>query len=173
MLPLATACAPVSITARANALGLVVWLIQVPTALLALKLFGIAYLFFATYTEWRSVNAIQTRALSISSQTPWKEFWRGFWINILNPAWLFLIGFFPQFVRPELGSVQLQVLILSALFCLPSTVFGAILVYLSSGFGRSLVAASGSVRGRYFLVGAYGLLVVYFVINPWQTGARL
>jgi threonine/homoserine/homoserine lactone efflux protein len=150
-----------------TALGLVVWLIQVPTALLALKLFGIAYLLFATYTEWRSVsvNAVQTRDPVASSQTPWKGFWRGFWINILNPAWLFLIGFFPQFLRPELGSVQLQVLVLSVLFCLLSTVFGAVLVYLSSGLGRFLVTASGSVRGRYFLVGVYGFLAVYFVMK--------
>jgi threonine/homoserine/homoserine lactone efflux protein len=148
-----------------TALGLVVWLIQVPTALLALKLFGIAYLLFATYTEWRSVNAAQTRALFIAPQTPWKGFWRGFWINILNPAWLFLIGFFPQFLRPELGGVQLQVLILSALFCVLSTIFGALLAYLSSGLGRFLVAASGGVRGRYFLVGMYGFLAVYFLIK--------
>jgi threonine/homoserine/homoserine lactone efflux protein len=148
-----------------TALGLVVWLIQVPTALLALKLFGIAYLLFATYSEWRSVNAAQTRDPVASFQTPWKGFWRGFWINILNPAWLFLIGFFPQFLRPELGGVQLQVLVLSVLFCLLSTVFGAVLVYLSSGLGRVLVAASGGVRGRYFLVGVYGFLAVYFVIK--------
>ena len=147
------------------ALGLMVWLIQMPSALLALKLFGIAYLLFATYSEWRSVKAIQTRAQSRWAQTPWNGFWRGFWINILNPAWLFLIGFFPQFLRPELGGVQLQVLILSALFCLLSTVFGTVLVYLSSGFGRLLVNASGSVRGRYFLVCVYGFLAVYFVIK--------
>jgi threonine/homoserine/homoserine lactone efflux protein len=140
-------------------------LIQVPAALLTLKLIGIAYLLFATYTEWRSVNAAQTRDLVASSQTPWKGFWRGFWINILNPAWLFLLGFFPQFLRPELGGVQLQVLVLFALFCLLSTVFGALLVYLSSGLGRFLVAASSSVRDRYFLVAVYGFLAVYFVIK--------
>jgi threonine/homoserine/homoserine lactone efflux protein len=148
-----------------TALGVVIWLIQVPTALLALKLFGIAYLLFATYTEWRAINAAQTRALFTLPKTLWKGFWRGFWINSLNPAWLFLIGFFPQFVRPELGGVQLQLLIFSALFCLLSTVFGAVLVYLSSSFGRFLVAASGSVKGRYFLVGVYGFLAVYFVLK--------
>lgn len=72
-----------------------------------------------------------------------------------------MIGFFPQFVKPELGSVQLQILILFVLFCLLSTVFGAVLVYLSSGLGRFLVC----VRGRYFLVGVYGFLALYFVIK--------
>lgn len=147
------------------AFGLAVWLLQVPSALLALKVFGIGYLLFATYSEWRSVNPVRNRDPLTLPLTQSKGFWRGFWINMLNPAWLLLMGYFPQFIRPELGGMQLQLGALALLYCVLSTAFGALIVYLSSGAERFLKSASGGVRSGYFLVAAYGVLAVYFVIR--------
>lgn len=148
-----------------TAFGLVVWLTQMPTALSLLKGFGMLYLLYSAYGEWRLAKTIQVWGQPRASYTNWKGFWRGFWINNLNPVWLFLLGFFPQFVRLERGDVQTQLLMLALMFVFLSALFGVVVAYLSGSLGRMLVRFANTPQSHYFLMGVYSLLALYFVLS--------
>lgn len=91
-------------------LGLTAVLFAIPLAYTILKTLGVFYLLFLAYQAIRpnSKNIFETRNdLPIDGTS--KLFSVGFLTNVLNPkVAVFYLSFFPQFIKPEYGSIMLQ-----------------------------------------------------------------
>ena len=90
--------------------GLTAILFTVPIAYLVLKSVGVLYLL---YLAFQSVNpnnkGIFESDSNLPTDKPAKLFSMGFFTSVLNPKIaVFYLSFFPQFIKPEYGSVFLQ-----------------------------------------------------------------
>lgn len=96
-------------------------------AFMVLKCAGAAYLL---YLAWLSFRSGASRAWLEQSTFPgyWALYRRGVIMNITNPkVTLFFLAFLPQFAKPELGNVPLQIVTLGLLFQLATlAVFGGV-----------------------------------------------
>lgn len=120
-------------------LGLSAILLASPSAFLALKFAGAAYL------AWLGLQALRSQGGSGMRSTDNAPAWyryvvRGFIANAINPkVALFFLAFLPQFVQPAKGAPELQMLTLGAAFAAQTVlVFGAIA--LASGSIAALIA---------------------------------
>lgn len=90
--------------------GLTAVLFAVPFAYSILKILGVFYLLYLAYQAVRpnSKSIFETRKdLAIDNKS--KVFTIGFLTNVLNPkVAVFYLSFFPQFIKPEYGSIMLQ-----------------------------------------------------------------
>jgi threonine/homoserine/homoserine lactone efflux protein len=90
--------------------GLTAVLFAVPFAHSILKTLGVFYLLYLAYQAIRpnSKSIFETRDdLPIDNNS--KLFTIGFLTNVLNPkVAVFYLSFFPQFIKPEYGSIMLQ-----------------------------------------------------------------
>ncbi len=90
--------------------GLTAVLFAVPLAYILLKTAGVAYLL---YLAWQAVKPNSKNIFDARTDLPHdktgKLFSIGFLTNVLNPkVAMFYLSFFPQFIRPEYGSVMMQ-----------------------------------------------------------------
>ena len=96
-------------------------------AFTVLKCAGAAYLL---YLAWLSFRSGASRAWLEQSTFPgyWALYRRGVIMNITNPkVTLFFLAFLPQFAKPELGNVPLQIVTLGLLFQIATlAVFGGV-----------------------------------------------
>lgn len=90
--------------------GLTAVLFAVPFAYSILKTLGVFYLLYLAYQAIRpnSKSIFETRNdLPIDNNS--RLFTIGFLTNVLNPkVAVFYLSFFPQFIKPEYGSIMLQ-----------------------------------------------------------------
>jgi threonine/homoserine/homoserine lactone efflux protein len=156
----------VFISSLITVFGLSTLMTTVPSVFTAIRIFGVVYLLYLAFCEWRRVTKDHnTRALPKSA----KCFWQGFLVDTLNPAsLLFLISFLPQFVNPNLGHIKVQLLLLSLLYTACDLSFNVALAYIS---GKSVRIANPSptlmtVR-RYSLVVMYSGLAFYLVLRTY------
>ncbi|MGH3509928.1 MAG: LysE family translocator [Nocardioidaceae bacterium] len=97
----------------ATAAGLGAVLARSALALAAVRYAGAAYLLFL------GVRAIGSRGAGLGAlPTPGRrDYTQGFLVGVSNPkVALFFLAFFPQFVRPDRGSVSLQLLVFGVIF---------------------------------------------------------
>ena len=117
-------------------------------AFTVLKCAGAAYLL---YLAWLSFRSGASRAWLKQSTFPgyWALYRRGVIMNITNPkVTLFFLAFLPQFAKPELGNVPLQIVTLGLLFQLATlAVFGGV----SFLGGRLAEWFNASIRGQIIL----------------------
>lgn len=90
--------------------GLTAIFFAVPYAFVVVKFLGIAYLLYLAYSTVKSGNKnIFNKDSSLKKDTPIKLFNIGLLTNILNPKMaVFYLSFFPQFIKPEYGSILEQ-----------------------------------------------------------------
>ena len=100
--------------------GLTAIFFAVPYAFLVVKFLGVGYLLYLAYTTVASENKIflfpeksqhvdTTNVPNVPSVKPLKLFNIGLLTNILNPKMaIFYLSFFPQFIKPEYGSILSQ-----------------------------------------------------------------
>ena len=96
--------------------GLTAVLFAVPFAYTLLKTMGVFYLLYLAYQAIKpnSKNIFDTKTDLPDDKTS-KLFSTGFLTNVLNPkVALFYLSFFPQFIKPEYGSIMIQSLQLGA-----------------------------------------------------------
>jgi threonine/homoserine/homoserine lactone efflux protein len=96
--------------------GLTAVLFAVPFAYTLLKTMGVFYLLYLAYQAIKpnSKNIFDTKT-NLPNDKPRKLFIIGFLTNVLNPkVALFYLSFFPQFIKPEYGSIMIQSLQLGA-----------------------------------------------------------
>lgn len=91
-------------------LGLTAVLFAVPLAYSILKLLGVIYLLYLAY---QAIKPNSKNIFEVDSNMPFdkpqKLFTIGFLTNVLNPkVAVFYLSFFPQFIKPEYGSVMTQ-----------------------------------------------------------------
>ncbi|WP_312508382.1 LysE family translocator [Chryseobacterium culicis] len=90
--------------------GLTAVLLAVPIAYTVLKTLGTVYLFYLAYQaiKPKSRNIFDVDK-NVAHDSPKKLFTIGFLTNVLNPkVAVFYLSFFPQFIKPEYGSVFTQ-----------------------------------------------------------------
>ncbi len=117
-----------------------------PVAFTALKLVGVVYLLYLAIMAWR---APATLCLDTSFKGERRRFGRyfrqGLANNLTNPKMIaFFLALFPQFVRPEAGSLALQSLLLGLTLALMAVAWIGLVVVLVGRF-RAAVATSSSV----------------------------
>ena len=92
-----------------------------------LKYAGAAYLLYLAWGAFRAgasvLSSESDQEISLA-----RYYLRGIVMNVTNPkVSIFFLAFLPQFTRPEMGSLPLQMLVLGAIFILATLlVFGAI-----------------------------------------------
>ena len=123
--------------ALAAALGLSQLFVVAPLAYDAVRYAGAAYLLFLAWQAFRAMGP----AFEIESTTPRfllsLMFRQGLWTNLLNPKMaLFVLALFPQFVRPEAGSVALQIMVLATVLNLIGLVVNGAVIMATSRFGN-------------------------------------
>lgn len=87
--------------------GLTAIFFAVPYAFVIVKFLGVAYLLYLAYTTIKSGGTkIFDTDRSLKKDKPFKLFNIGLLTNVLNPKMaLFYLSFFPQFIKPEYGSI--------------------------------------------------------------------
>lgn len=82
-----------------------------------LKFAGVAYLLYLAWGMWRETGSLTLQETERKGVR--QTVLRGLLINILNPKLsLFFLAFLPQFIAPDNGSANAQLLLLSAVFML-------------------------------------------------------
>ena len=126
-------CTGLLVHTSAVALGLAAVLATSPIAFTVIKFAGAGYLLVLAWKAYRApVGLAQSDSPSVSSA---RMFVRGFIMNLSNPkVGLFFLAFLPQFVRHDLGSVPMQVIVLGGVF-----VFATCLVFGSFAWFADLL----------------------------------
>ncbi|SHI60543.1 LysE family translocator [Aquimarina spongiae] len=89
--------------------GLTAIFFAVPYAFVVVKFLGVGYLLFLAYNSVRSKNKIFDADQTLKKDKPFKLFNIGLMTNVLNPKMaVFYLSFFPQFIKPEYGSILSQ-----------------------------------------------------------------
>lgn len=121
----------------AAALGVSAVVAASPAAFAALKLLGGAYLVWLGVAQFRSAR-VPVGAVAAPRESRARIYGQAIVVNVLNPSTaLFFLAFLPQFVKPERGSVPLQMTALGLVF--------VTLALLSDG---TWAFAAGSAAGR-------------------------
>ena len=133
------------IHAMAMALGLSQLFLIVPLAYEIVRYVGAAYLLYLAIQAFRSSGQPASPATETQRYAATKMFWQGLLTNLLNPKMvLFVLALFPQFVRPEAGSVAVQILILATVLNLIGLLVNCIVILMASRMGLMFAG-----RGRF------------------------
>lgn len=112
-----------------------------PAALLALKIFGAAYLLFLASKSFKAarVGAKISMKRADAESSFWAIYRRGVFMNVLNPkVLLFFLAFLPQFVNFSGESASLQIAFLGLVFAVQGfIIFSAIAI--CAGKVRTLI----------------------------------
>ena len=114
--------------------GLTAVLFAVPFTYTTLKSLGVIYLLYLAYQGIKpnSKNIFETKK-DLPDDKPGKLFSTGFLTNVLNPkVAVFYLSFFPQFIKPEYGSIMTQSLQLGVVQVLVSFTINFIIVLTAS-----------------------------------------
>ena len=89
--------------------GLTAIFFAIPYAFVVVKFLGVGYLLYLAYNSIQSENRIFDANQNLKSDNPIKLFNIGLMTNVLNPKMaVFYLSFFPQFMKPENGSILSQ-----------------------------------------------------------------
>ena len=149
-------------------LGIGVLLRVVPAAFNALLLAGALYIAWIGLSLLRSEHAFSVEAAV--ARRPWAIFRQGMLTCLLNPkAYLFMLAVFPQFLRPEYGTLAVQAVVLWIIIA-----FNQVCVYgglaLAANRARRWIAhrpAAGGVVTR-----AVGMLLIGAALLTGLEGWR-
>lgn len=133
--------------------GLTAVFLAIPLAYEALRWLGVGYLLYLAWQSVRpgSVSPFETRMLPFDS-TP-KLVRMGFLTSALNPkVAVFYVSFFPQFVRPELGSVLTQNLQLGLTQLTVSATVNLLIVLSAARVARWFRARPAYVRAQKWVM---------------------
>jgi len=136
-------------------LGLTAVLASIPYAFTALKIAGVVYLL---YLAWQAVGSgnknIFVPQAELKSRRPGRLFTMGLFTNLLNPKTaIFYLLFFPQFIRPEWGSVLTQCLELGAVHMLLSFAINAVIILMAARIGSWFGRHPKWVKAQQWLMG--------------------
>lgn len=139
----------------AAALGLTALLMAVPMAFSLVKLLGAAYLLWLAWQAVRPGGAGPFQPREMPADPPATLFRMGLITNLLNPkVAMFYLSFFPQFLRPEQGSVLLQSLQLGATQIAVSGTVNALLILGAASITAFLSRSRGWLATQRYLMGA-------------------
>lgn len=129
-----------------------------PFAFNVLKIVGVIYLVYLAVATWRAPATLTLNADPDGTRGFGRYFIQGFANNLANPKMIaFFLALFPQFVRPDQGSLAVQSLVLGSTLALMATIWIGLVVM---GIGRFRAAM---VRRPGFLKFANRLAAMTFV----------
>jgi threonine/homoserine/homoserine lactone efflux protein len=119
--------------ALAAAFGLSQLFLAVPLAYDVVRYAGAAYLLYLAWKAFCSASTSLAPTSGLPRYSIATVFRQGLLTNLLNPKMaLFVLALFPQFVRPEAGSVALQIMVLATVLnAIGLAVNGAVIVTAS------------------------------------------
>jgi threonine/homoserine/homoserine lactone efflux protein len=127
--------------ALAAALGLSQLFLIVPIAYDLVRYAGAAYLLWLAWKTFRSDGTLLAPTAGLRHHPIGVMFRQGLFTNLLNPK----MALFPQFVKPEAGSVALQIMVLATVLNAIGLVVNGIVILMASRLGRLF---SGQGRWR-------------------------
>ncbi|AIO29408.1 MULTISPECIES: LysE family translocator [Burkholderia] len=140
--------------ALAAALGLSQLFLAVPIAYDIVRFAGAAYLL---YLAWKTFRSDATSLSPVASQRRHSTttiFRQGLTTNLLNPKMaLFVLALFPQFVRPEHGSIAVQILVLATVLNLIGLVVNGAVILSASRLSRRIGARRRASKLPQYLLG--------------------
>ncbi|MCW3479813.1 LysE family translocator [Neisseriaceae bacterium JH1-16] len=139
--------------ALAAAFGLSQLFLAVPLAYDVVRFAGAAYLLYLAWKTICSEGTVLAPAKGLTPHSYGRIFRQGFLTNLLNPKMaLFVLALFPQFVRPQAGSIAVQILLLATVLNLIGLlVNGAVIVAASKLAGRLSTGRRPSRLPQYLL----------------------
>ena len=124
--------------ALAAALGLSQLFLVVPLAYDVVRYAGATYLLYLAYKTLRSTGTPFAPTAGLRRYPIASVFRQGLTTNLLNPKMaLFVLALFPQFVRPEAGSVALQIMVLATILNLIGVMVNGAVILTVSQLGRA------------------------------------
>jgi threonine/homoserine/homoserine lactone efflux protein len=148
--------------AVAAALGLSQLFILVPIAYDVVRWLGAVYLLYLAWTTWQGSSPAPTDQRPNETTTMLLIFRQGLVTNLLNPKMvLFVLALFPQFVRPDAGSVALQIMVFA-------TILNAIGLFVNGG----VILAAAKAQSYFRTTSGYKSLQRYILPTVF-TGLAL
>lgn len=140
-------CSGALVHVLAATLGLSALLMTSAIAFSIVKYIGAAYLIYLGIQALRSGgSSFDFTASDLPKVTPWQAYRQGVLVDVLNPkVAIFFMAFLPQFVRAELGSPTLQLLLLGGVVIVVSIIVESLFVLAAArttGFFRQNPRAS-------------------------------
>ncbi|AOI72386.1 amino acid transporter [Burkholderia ubonensis] len=140
--------------ALAAALGLSQLFLAVPIAYDAVRFAGAAYLLYLAWKTFRSDATSLAPDASAPRRSTATIFRQGLTTNLLNPKMaLFVLALFPQFIRPENGSIAVQILVLATVLNLIGLVVNGAVIVSASRLSRRIGARRRPSKLPQYLLG--------------------
>jgi threonine/homoserine/homoserine lactone efflux protein len=141
--------------ALAAALSLSQLFLAVPFAYDVLRYVGAAYLLYLAWKAFWSKGASLRPPTELPRRFLLPQIFRqGLLTNLLNPKMaLFVLALFPQFVRPDVGQVAGQILVLATVLNLVGLAVNGLVIMTASRIGRALTRSNRLQRVPQILLG--------------------
>ncbi|OPC03875.1 lysine transporter LysE [Elizabethkingia ursingii] len=148
--------------------GLTAVLFAVPYAYVVLKTLGTVYLLYLAYQAIKpnSKNIFEVDQ-KISIDRPGKLFTVGFLTNVLNPkVAVFYLSFFPQFIKPQYGSIFTQSLELGVIQVFVSFSINFIIVLTAAQAARFFAKNPTWIKvQKWFMASVLGFLAIKMALS--------
>ena len=148
--------------------GLTAVLFAVPYAYVVLKTLGTIYLLYLAYQAIKpnSKNIFEVDQ-NISIDRPRKLFTVGFLTNVLNPkVAVFYLSFFPQFIKPQYGSIFTQSLELGVIQVFVSFSINFIIVLTAAQAARFFAKNPTWIKvQKWFMASVLGFLAIKMALS--------
>lgn len=153
--------------ALAAAFGLSQLFVVVPMAYDVVRWAGAAYLLYLAWASFRSEGTAFAPAGTGLQLPLGRIFAQGLVTNLLNPKMvLFVLALFPQFVKPEFGSIVGQTLILATILNLVGLVVNGAVILSVGHFRRGIAASPRLTRlPQYVLGGVFTALALRLALS--------
>lgn len=143
------------------AFGLAAVLAANPLLFEAVRWIGAAYLLWLAWQSWHTEPAGMAEDTPAAHENP---LLRGYLTNILNPkVALFILAFLPQFTNPELGQIELQLLVLGLIFASTGIFINGAYALLA-GTARSKLTTYGRILNKLSAL-LFGGLAARLIVN--------
>jgi threonine/homoserine/homoserine lactone efflux protein len=110
------------------------------TVFLIIKLFGVSYLLYLSYSVFKGGDKIEIKNNEVSKYGLIALFKKGFIMNVLNPkVTIFFLAFFPGFLFSETMNTVWQFYILGFVFIATSTVVFGIIAILAGVISNYII----------------------------------
>jgi len=141
--------------ALAAAFGLSQLFLAVPLAYDVVRFAGAAYLLYLAWKTTRSEGTVLAPAKGLAAYSHGRIFRQGFLTNLLNPKMaLFVLALFPQFVRPQAGSIAVQILLLATVLNLIGLLVNGAVIVAASKLAGCWSAGRRPSRLPQYLLGS-------------------
>ena len=141
--------------AMAAAFGLSQLFVAVPVAYDAVRFTGAIYLLYLGIQAFKSAGTMAVVTPAERRYSTWLMFRQGLLTNILNPKMaLFVLALFPQFLKPEAGSVAIQIIVLATILNIIGLIVNGIVIVTVSCVRVSFDNASRFRRLPQILLGS-------------------